>query len=217
VGDKLSNTARLARWKIFVTKLFWVLANYAMKQRTVAVLGRSTYLRVFQQIKKQGAQTAETVTRIIQGEIVGKAISPAEGTQNVEPHMCQHPMFSMKQRGNKTSKWWTCIQCLSRWERRSLADSTPDGQPTDQEISMFGKHQGKTFSWILEQDAAYCQWVLMTMESSGESCSNQFRRLAQYLIQAEHREAQKRTAEDPVVVEDGDSMSDDSWEEPAKW
>ena len=170
-------------------KLFAVLRVYEIKRQTQAALGKVAYQRIFRQIADATEQPGETtVNKIINGEIVGKrlpdAASSSTSERNQDPAICPHPPISMKARGNKTYKWWTCLNCLSRWERKSLSEATTQGATTDSEKVLFGKFAGKTFLEIFKDAPQYAQWVLMTAENEVE-CSTQLKRLAQYLVKKE--------------------------------
>jgi hypothetical protein len=166
---------RIHKWKIFVTKIVWVFRHAISKHQTVAVLGKEAYLRVFQSIKATAAQAAaETVVRMIKGQIVGKMIPPpskkpiGQPEPRVSPDVCQHEIQFMKARGNckknSTGKgvWWTCINCNTRWERR-LLDEIPEGTPQDSEVLTFGKHAGQTFLTASIENPKHCEWVMGTV------------------------------------------------------
>jgi hypothetical protein len=170
----------VARWKILVLKLLWVLETFALKRRTQAALGEESYKRIFQRARVESRRNDQTQTfdRLINGELVGKPLKPAEGVPQVDPAMCNHPTAEMKRRANKM-KWWTCTLCLSRWERLPLV--VVDGPPTGREILMQGPHAGKSFREILETEHQYAHWVRLTAEASSEEASPQVLRLAAYL------------------------------------
>ena len=180
---KLTTDQRLARWKIFVLKLIMVLDNFHLKKRTQAVLGKDAYLRIFHQVKDQGDAPPPQITNVINGEIVGKPLSPGEGTVEVDPTQCQHPVQRMKRHGNRSSKWWTCHACQSRWERMKAEDSIPTGTPKGTEILLFGKHVGLTFSHVFDHLPSYAQWVIRTAQEHGDESQPQLLRLAKYLSQ----------------------------------
>ena len=82
---RLTTEQRLARWKILALKLFMVLDNFHLKKRTQAVLGKDAYLRIFHQVKDQVDAPPPQVSNVINGEIVGKPLSPGEGSVEVDP------------------------------------------------------------------------------------------------------------------------------------
>ena len=188
---KLTESEREARWKIVTIKLLWVLRNFMMKNCTQAVLGREAYQRIFHRIKSSAEASRGIVNRVINGEIVGKAL-PSNASLGAPvinlPEMCQHESRYMKTRGNRTTKWWTCISCQSRWERRPLDMTPTTGPPTDTEVLTFGKFVGMTFLQTATMNPNYCKWILQTAESEGDS-SPQLQRLAQYLVARERTEA----------------------------
>ena len=194
----LSEFARRHKWKIYVTKIVWVFRHMISKHQTVAVLGKDAYLRLFHTIKATAAQAAEeTVVHILKGEIVGKMIPPpskkpsGQPEPNVSPDVCQHEDHFMKKRGNGKQQngkgvWWTCINCQTRWERRSLGE-IPEGPPTDKEVLIFGKCVGQTFLTASIENPKYCEWVVGTVDNpfSDEYPSPQMQRFAQYLMTPE--------------------------------
>ena len=107
-GAKLTTDQRLARWRIVVLKLFLVLDNFHLKKRTQAVLGKDAYLRIFHQVKDQENAPPPDLSTVINGENVGKQLSPGEGRVEMDPEQCPHPTDRMKRHGNRTSKWWIC-------------------------------------------------------------------------------------------------------------
>jgi hypothetical protein len=182
-------------WKIVVLKVLWVLDNYQLKKRTQAVLGKDAYLRIIQQAKTEPEPT-EQFSKVINGEIVGKALPPGDGVQEVDPAQCEHPTTCMKRRGNKKNAWWTCNQCLSRWERKSLDSQASRSEiPRGTDLVTFGRHVGKTFAHVYNELPQYGQWVLSTVETE-ESC-DQLRRLAAYLQRRERHHSAGLTHSDP--------------------
>ena len=100
---KLTTDQRLARWKVLALKLLMVLDNFLLKKRTQAVLGRDAYFRILHQVRNQGDEPPPQVSKVINGEIVGKPLSPGEGDAEVDPEQCQHPVERLKRHGNRTS------------------------------------------------------------------------------------------------------------------
>jgi hypothetical protein len=185
----------MARWKIMVLKLLWVLETFSLKRRTQAVLGEDSYKRLFQRAKEETRRndSGPDYHRLINGEVVGKPLQPGKGIPQVDPQMCNHPTSEMKRRGNKKNTkggtWWTCSLCLSRWERMDLPTET--GNPKSTEIMLTGPHEGKTFQEIWENEHQYCHWIRLTAdtnppETNPDSRNNQqIYRLAHYLHQME--------------------------------
>ena len=56
-GDPWDDS-RLARWKVLVTKLCWVIRVYAIKNAAKLLLGNQNYLRIFGAIRRS-AETSE--------------------------------------------------------------------------------------------------------------------------------------------------------------
>ena len=185
---RLSTTERLARWKVMVLKLFWVLRCFQQKRAAQAALGTEPYKRIFNKYDKMKTDGQTAPTQVINGEAVGKPLPDGTGTRTVEANVCQHPLMAMKARGNKTQKWWTCNLCQSRWERVPLDLPAPTMEPRDIDVMQIGKYQGKTFQEIYETQGHYCQWVLQTVDCEPSS-SQHLKRLASYIVSREQREA----------------------------
>ena len=189
----LSPSQRIARWKAIVYKVLIVINVHAVKERVTAALGgRDNYLRIFQQVKTPQLPDQPLVTRIIDGEVVGRPLPTSKGQSDgaeLEPAMCQHPSSKMKKRGNKAQKWWTCTACLQRWERKELEEYHPKGEATDTDLITFGPRIGQTYLEVL-QDPMYCQLILLTVETDPAS-SPQIKRLARYIVQNEWQRIEK--------------------------
>ena len=57
-GDPWDDS-RLARWKVIVIKLCWVIRVYAIKNTAKLLLGNQNYLRIFGAVRRS-AETPET-------------------------------------------------------------------------------------------------------------------------------------------------------------
>ena len=208
----MSPTQRTQQWKIFVLKLLWVLKSFGIKMATQAVLGKEAYQRIFQQ-HKQRLERPKQDYKVINREIVGNPLPPGKGKGEIDPTMCPHDRTYLKRRGNKDSKqgkWWTCIACNPRWERKSLDEIHTDVEGRDTDLVGFGAHANKTYLQLLENEKSYCQWVLMTAEME-EDRSPALARLAKYLVQKEMREAQVQQgtgAEEYQMTSDAGFSSD---------
>ena len=162
-------TAQMVKqaWYRLVIKLFVVMDVHAVKMKAQALLGKNVYLRVFQQLKDEEPVQAQQVNNIINGEIVGRKIKDGkgaapsvgqstDGAPRTDPKTCTHPLKMMTRRGNRSQKWWTCKACLTRWERYSIQEATPeDSNIKDNEIVLDGCHRGKKYQEVLK-DPAYC-------------------------------------------------------------
>ena len=182
---KLSPESRLARWKMIVIKLMLVLRNFWMKQISQEILGRDTYRRLFQQINRTERPQAsdQIVHKVINGEIVGEELKTGTKTPTTEALMCQHPMKSMKARGNKNEKWWTCEACQMRWKRIPLQENT--GPPLATDLVTFGtKYVGRTYREVFA-DKEYSDWILRTAETEDHRMFDGLRRLALWLVSQE--------------------------------
>ena len=176
----------MARWRTLVIKLMVILRVHDMKNKAMNMLGRNAYLRVFNKISDQKQQDTK-VNKVINREIVGKVLDkPAQGPIITDPSLCEHPYNKMKRHGNKTTKWWTCTECQTRFERKELEDLKPAGPMRDQDLVLFGMHVGKTYLQIYNEQPSYAQWVMQTAES-GDS-SPDLARLARYLARKEQED-----------------------------
>jgi len=183
----LETHQRLARWKVVVLKMLWVLESLSLKRRCQAALGEDNYRRMFQKVKEVRPQGNHPFDRLINGEVVGAPLKPGEGVPQVDPQMCMHPTSEMKRRGNKM-KWWTCALCLSRWERSKL--EVPAGAPTGKEVMLHGPQAGKTFREIHDTEHQYSHWVRLTAETAPAETTEQILRLAAYLQTRETQNAE---------------------------
>ena len=183
-GPLLEPKQRLARWKVVTLKLLLVLETFALKNRAQAALGVDAYRRIFQRAREEDRlqDTQPAFQRMINGEIVGKPLTPGTGVPTVDPQVCNHPTAEMKRRGNKV-KWWTCHLCKSRWERHLPV--IPTGVPTDREIMTNGPHAGKSFHHIWENEHQYNHWVRLTADTHPEGMDPALYRLAAYLARKE--------------------------------
>ena len=100
------------------------------------------------------------------------------------PEQCHHPLASMKPRGNRNQKWWTCLQCQARLERKSIDH---DAEITPNDLMNFGTYATMTYEEVVIHHPVYCGWVTNTMELESE-VSPQLARFAQYLIMREEPE-----------------------------
>ena len=201
---RLSPEARQSRWKSMTLRLLIVLRTFAFKKYSQMMLGTDAYKRIFGQIQQaaSSSSTQETYTRIIDNELVGKPLPPADTKMaEADPMLCQHPNTAMKARGNRDTKWWTCLLCNSRWERTPLREH--QGPATSKETATFGKYAGHTLGQIYQNDKQYCEWVLRTIESGDKPKSTGIMRLAQYIATREAAEAggQQPEAEDDWVMD----------------
>jgi hypothetical protein len=190
------------------TKLMWVIRAFEYQKATQAVLGKAAYQRIF---KEHGAKVAAANTptlplRVIKGEVVGNPMTPGIGDSLVNPTMCTHPLDHMQTRGNKNQKWWTCLQCQSRWVRLPMVSPNTKGVPTDQEVVSFGRYVGYPHKDVLK-DKGYCNWIVMTAEA-GDDPGNALMRMAQYIVKKEQQAARRnlRTTGEMDVEEEEDEL-----------
>eukprot|EP00973_Karenia_brevis_P012576 1706474-Karenia_brevis.AAC.1 len=61
-----------------------------------------------------------------------------------DPAVCAHPNDDLIRRGSGKTSWWTCKQCLRRWECLPLSKFEPAGAVTEREdLVTFGRHMGR--------------------------------------------------------------------------
>jgi hypothetical protein len=179
-----NTTTRLWRCRAVLLKMCLVLQTAAK-----FLLGETEYRRLF--IESQ-MEVPKTVSKIHSqhhpnGQLIGRQLAKGVGTKDQkkaqnDPAVCQHPSHALKARSNKTLKWWTCLQCQSRWERLDADEVglTMD-EPDDMTVICFGKHKhsASTYLEVYDRDKGYCKWVKMTAETG--DASPQLRRFAIYL------------------------------------
>jgi hypothetical protein len=191
-----SEQERLSHWKSLLLKVFLLFQTIAQQTKSKLMLGETVYNYMFQ-TKVICPAPERTQSRFVRGEAVGKPLPRGEGKTDrakahVDPVMCLHPDEDMLARGNKTTAWWTCKKCNSRWERTNSFVSTH--QPTDLEMVRFGKHAGTTFQDLYANDLSYCLWAVRTAEEEaanpGCGIANQaLKRLAAYCCQKQMEES----------------------------
>lgn len=193
--EHLSPIVREAKWRQFALKLMLVLRSYVQKRALQAMLGKEVYARIFETTKKQEERmTADQHLvgdgRVINGEIVGRPLTAGGAKATVDPAICQHHSAAMKARANRSQKWWTCIDCQSRWDRRDMS-IYEDQDPSASELILFGKYQGSEMASVRATDRNYCQWVLYTAEQENTKACPHLLRFATYLTMMEQREARE--------------------------
>ena len=186
-------------WQRMTTKLCLVLRTFHHKEIATKLLGKEAFLRIFRDIKYIKSERTEehpTVWRIIDGFTVEEPMKPSTTKPARLPAAdCHHPTGQMQHRGNGFKGWFTCLACNSRWVSHSVGYHTPMGNPTPEELVMFGKHKGKTFRWVTTNDENYCKWIVKAAEEEPES-GEPLRRLARYLVTLESQEADRRSRMD---------------------
>ena len=166
--------ARIRRWAIVTRKLIMVLYSFHYKNSVMAALGERAYKTIFGTLRQnQIADTEEkkmTVTRILDGQIMGKELPMSKTPLNI------------RQGANRTAKWFTCLDCTMRWERTPIPAQSEFPQGTD--LMLFGRHQCQTYHTVVSQFPRYGVWCRKTLQESkvtGEPCSRQLLRFVQYL------------------------------------
>ena len=164
--QKLTEGQRVQRWALMTWKLQLILDHFQRKKLLQEILGKATYLRVFQGLKgleeARGAPSL-IVTAVINGEIQGKQLSSSKSMkitpeQRDEQGLCRHPIEQMRTGGNKSAKWFTCLNCSTRWERLPLPDQSHP--PRDQDLLLFGPHAHLTYVTVYNGMRNYVDWLL---------------------------------------------------------
>ena len=182
---RLSESERLSRWKALCLRLYLILQTAYQTNKAKILLGAPVYNRMFQS-KQELAVRGPVNYRFVNGQVVGKPLPPGKGDKDtkkplVDPAICAHNDRDLMSRANKTTKWWTCKKCLSRWERLEVSEVTSESvEPQPQDLVICGKHTGETYLEVCQKDPAYCKWLLQSMEA-GE-IPEQLKRLAIFVL-----------------------------------
>ena len=169
-----------------------VLDAFAYKDAVIAAIGERTYKILFGSLRQtqlsDAAEKKMVVTKILDGQIMGKELPPSKtektptsGTR-VDPSLCQHPPHELRQGGNKSAKWFTCLDCTTRWERTPIPEQLD--HPAASDLMLFGRYAAETYHKVITQYPNYTAWCRKTAEEaefSKEPCSRQLSRFVQYL------------------------------------
>eukprot|EP00971_Amphidinium_carterae_P136119 2697184-Amphidinium_carterae.1 len=79
-------------------------------------------------------------------------LAPSRSSHTSSVPDCRHPDSSVKPRGNRTSQWWTCVDCGARWKRAAWQERTPSSQ----DVMQIGRHKGQTYESIPQ---SYQRWA----------------------------------------------------------
>ncbi len=166
---RLSATTLIARWKQIATKLMMILRLFAVKKSAQAVLGRSVYLRLMKDVQQHddSSRSPEAPSVVINGEVLGAPLARGHGVAKEHPTTCLHPSTMIRPRANARQRWFTCLQCLARWDRKPLEYGGP-AKETD--YMRFGSHSDLTYAEVVQQFPRYCHWVTQTREVEVDSC-----------------------------------------------
>ena len=175
--NRLPTERLVASWKRMMLKVSLIFQTIAQRSKVKMLLGPAVYDVWFTPaVQESTSQSSQPVVhRVIKGQAVGRQLSKGTGVKDLmnvhmDPAMCQHPEEHMAHRGNKTSQWWICKKCASRWARMDFAQVNPSADPLDDDLVTFGKHLGKTYTQVYASDPGYCEWVMQTV-SQGESAN----------------------------------------------
>ena len=170
-------------------------------------MGHDAYMNIFAEVKRitTKEETKESKKwKVINGEYVGKKMAkPAKGNPEIDPAICPHHVANMKPRGNGRQMWWTCNACLTRWERIPIEIKESTDVTKDEDVLAFGKHSGKTYKEVLENDPSYARWVVSTQEQQ-ESSHKGFSHFAAYILKKEYEEANGKM--DDAGISDSDML-----------
>ena len=152
----------VARWKKMCYKVLIILMHFETKNTVIEALGKQRYLRVFQQIREneeeelEQQRTQNSFYRVIEGELMGNVLKDSATKQN--QLTCSHskPNDIIKER-NRTSKWFRCVRCNRRWERKPLPDR--DAEPAAENLMLFGRHAHLTYQQVYETKPNYVIWA----------------------------------------------------------
>jgi hypothetical protein len=173
-------------------KVLIVLNVFDHKNRVMAVLTKPVYGRLMGDIKTQDEKNHESdkivITRVVNGEIMGKLLQDSEtGLPTKEAMLCPHK--NLQRRGNKWRKWFVCKDCLQRWERTEMPSQA--SVPCAEDLMLFGHHAGQTYEEVRIGYPSYTTWVKLTAVEEEQTCT-MLMRFAQYVATEEQREAKSK-------------------------
>jgi len=196
----LTSTQRIRKWYILTRKLQLILDAFHYKTCCIQAIGERPYKTIFGELRTKelmmNKESEMTVTRLMNGEIMGKELTRSKTEKMTEggrtdPVLCQHPPVKIMKGANRHAKWFTCLDCTTRWERIPLPDQS--GPPMPQDLMLFGSHAMETNHQVLHHHMSYTNWCVKTVEESetGQQyppCSHQLSRFVQFtrLVTAEH-------------------------------
>jgi hypothetical protein len=224
----LTAQQRISRWGVLVRKIELVLRTLATIHKVELTCGKQIVNDLFvPEFRSQTASSSSTTeeplrVRVIQNEIVGEPLPRLKSTVkakiehwiNVED--CRHPTSDMLRGGNRSgdkasrrSQWWVCKLCGGRWARREINQTSSEA--TGQTRITFGKYNGYTYDWLMRNQGAYCQWVMLTWRHD-ESVSPCLAKLARWLnaqvIKMTTQETvEQAEAEDVEIISSDDDFS----------
>jgi glycosyltransferase A (GT-A) superfamily protein (DUF2064 family) len=104
-------------------KLLLLVRTVEVRTALAAVLGEQVAAKLLQSsapstLSQPSQSMEESIWRIIGSEACGQPLESTADTAAI--HRCEH--LEMRRRGNKTAKWWTCLDCNGRWTRVALDD-----------------------------------------------------------------------------------------------
>jgi len=122
-------TARAVQgWYLLIMRLMWyvairtketVLAKWQNEQGKVTATTTSQSNKMPAAAAKKDHKATEKGKK---ANMMGKPLTPSARNFPVARVTCKHEPEFLQAKGNKSSYWWTCMQCGSRWERLNEAD-----------------------------------------------------------------------------------------------
>ena len=97
-------------------------------------------------------------------------------------------MHAMRRRGNKYLRAWVCLECQTRWQRYLVDEANP-GPPRGSHVVLFGRHMGKTYKEVYQNNPDYCEWVIRTANTETNP-SPGFTKFARWIEHQEKKEAE---------------------------
>ena len=186
-----------------------ILDQAFVKRARIAILGHDVYMNIFAEVKRVVNQDEKKESKnwqVIDGQYVGRKYpKPSKGSPEVDPAVCPHNPQYLKPRGNGRQNWWTCVACLTRWERIPIEIKEEGADAKDSDVLAFGKHAGKTYLEVLTDYPSYTRWVISTDEH-GDNTNKQFAHFARYIRKKEYEEA---NPPDDAEISDMEMVPDD--------
>ena len=220
--SRFTEAELVRKWFIITMKMIFFIRHMLERGRMVTVLGsKRVYMTLFQEYQQaivsdqlDSTHGVHAISRIINGEGVGRELT--KGTGQAFPHesVCEHPQSNMVRHANRHMKWWTCTGCQKRWLRTTEAPvqnlrARSSGTPKHDDVVNFGRFEGLTYEQVWRTQPAYCQWMATEAATrradpnpSVDLPSKPFLRLLSYLEMMDANENARREALQNTALED---------------
>jgi hypothetical protein len=209
---------RLRNWFRLTRKLQMILDAFHYKTCVMHAIGERPYKVIFGHLREEQRKTNLEheqlgIMKVLDGQIMGEVLPDSKTLKTTElgrtsKLLCQHPTTSIKQGGNKHERWFTCLDCTTRWKRTPIPDQS--GPPSGQDLLLFGRYASEIYHQVYLNHPQYALWVLQTAQESPQA-SPQLLRFAQYIQLA--KEAAAPTASSSTQInEEGFQDIGQSWE-----